>query len=67
MTPGGLVGTSSIPIFTRRRDYLVALAARHAMPAIYGQREFVAVGGLMSYGTNLADAIAKSASTPAES
>ena len=63
----GALLVTSIPIFTRRRDYLVALAARHAMPAIYGQREFVAVGGLMSYGTNLADAIAKSASTPAES
>jgi hypothetical protein len=37
------------------------------VPAIYGQREFVAVGDVMSYGTNLADAIAKSASTPAES
>ena len=52
----GALLVSSIPIFTRRRDYLVALAARHAMPAIYGQREFVADGGLISYGTNLADA-----------
>ena len=34
----------------------MALAARHAVPAIYGVREFAAAGGLMSYGTDLADA-----------
>ena len=55
----GALLVTSIPIFTRQRDHLVALAARHAMPAIYGQREFVAAGGLMSYGTNLADAYRK--------
>ena len=33
----------------------MALAARHAMPAIYQWREFAAAGGLMSYGTDLAD------------
>ena len=33
----------------------MALAARHAVPAIYGLREFAAAGGLMSYGTDLAD------------
>jgi len=63
----GALLVTSIPIFTRRRDYLVALAARHAMPAIYGQREFVADGGLMSYEQTLLTRIAKSASTPAES
>jgi putative tryptophan/tyrosine transport system substrate-binding protein len=47
---------TSIPIFSRLRYELVALAARHAISAIYGQREFVTAGGLMSYGTNLADA-----------
>jgi putative ABC transport system substrate-binding protein len=37
------------------RDHLVALAARHSVPAIYSFREATAAGGLMSYGTNLAD------------
>jgi putative ABC transport system substrate-binding protein len=37
-------------------DQIVALAARHAVPAIYAWRQFMAVGGLMSYGTNIRDA-----------
>jgi putative ABC transport system substrate-binding protein len=41
--------------FTSRRVQFSTLAARDRMPTAYAQREFVEVGGLMSYGTNLAD------------
>src|SRR5262245_51242675 len=44
------------PYLDSRRDQLVGLAANHRMPAIYQWREFVDAGGLVSYGTNLADA-----------
>jgi putative ABC transport system substrate-binding protein len=52
---GALLVCSS-PFFFNRRQQLVVLAARHAVPAIYEWREFTAAGGLMSYGTNLNDA-----------
>jgi putative ABC transport system substrate-binding protein len=42
-------------LFTGRRAHLVALAARHAIPACYSFREFAEAGGLMSYGANLPD------------
>jgi putative tryptophan/tyrosine transport system substrate-binding protein len=44
------------PFFYRWRDRLVLMSVRHAIPAIFEWRDFAAVGGLMSYGTNLADA-----------
>ena len=41
------------PFFFARREQLVALAARYAVPTIYPAREFTEIGGLMSYGANL--------------
>jgi putative tryptophan/tyrosine transport system substrate-binding protein len=41
------------PFFYGRRDQFVALAARHAVPAIYPMREFAVAGGLISYGPSL--------------
>jgi putative tryptophan/tyrosine transport system substrate-binding protein len=49
-----LVGAD--PFFNSRRGLIVALAARHAIPSIYEWREFVEVGGLISYGTSLVEA-----------
>jgi putative ABC transport system substrate-binding protein len=52
--PGGLlVGTD--PFLVSRRDQIVALAARHRLPTIYGRREYAAAGGLLSYDSNLVD------------
>jgi putative ABC transport system substrate-binding protein len=52
---GGLLVVSDA-FFFDRREQLVALAARHALPAMYWDRDSVASGGLMSYGTSNSDA-----------
>ena len=54
MRIGALV-VASDPFFNGRRPQIVALATRLAVPAIFHQREFVLDGGLMSYGTSVAD------------
>jgi putative ABC transport system substrate-binding protein len=51
---GGLV-VAADPLFTNHRAQMVALAARHAVPAMYAYRMFPAAGGLISYGADLAD------------
>ena len=52
----GALVVSPDAFFFSRRDKIVALAAQHAIPAIYGDRPTVVSGGLMSYGAGLADA-----------
>jgi putative ABC transport system substrate-binding protein len=49
----GAVLVTSATFFVRRKEQLAALAARHALPAIFPFREFVLAGGLMSYGSSL--------------
>jgi putative ABC transport system substrate-binding protein len=52
---GAVVGGGD-PFFLSRREQIVSLAARHRMPGIYSVREYVAAGGLMSYGNSLREA-----------
>jgi putative tryptophan/tyrosine transport system substrate-binding protein len=52
---GALLVTAD-PFFNSRREHLAALAARHAIPAIYQVRDFVVAGGLISYGPSLIEA-----------
>jgi putative tryptophan/tyrosine transport system substrate-binding protein len=58
---GGLVLPSDSTTFVHR-DLIVALAARHSLPAIYAFRVFVTAGGLMSYGVDLGDPFQQAAS-----
>ena len=51
----GALLVGSDPFFNSRRDQIVALAAHHTIPAIYEGRQYALAGGLISYGTNLAD------------
>ena len=46
---------STDPFFTSRSEQLAALAIRNALPTVYKGREFAAAGGLLSYGTDIAD------------
>ena len=51
---GGLTVTAG-GAAVRHRDWIVTLAARHKLPAVYWERFFVAAGGLISYGADLID------------
>jgi putative ABC transport system substrate-binding protein len=51
----GALVVAGDPFFTNQRAQIVALAARHAVPAIYNARLYPTAGGLMSYGPDLAD------------
>jgi ABC-type uncharacterized transport system substrate-binding protein len=51
---GGLIVTASA-LAVRHRDLIIALAARHKLPAVYPERHFVAAGGLISYGPDYVD------------
>jgi putative ABC transport system substrate-binding protein len=58
---GGLILTAA-PSAPVHRDLIIALAARHELPAVYIERLFVDAGGLMSYGTNFVEQYRSSAS-----
>ena len=49
------------PAYLIHRDQLLALAAKHRLPTLFGHREFVPAGGLMSYGPSLADVFRRAA------
>ena len=55
-TRAGALLVAADPYFFNRREQLVALAARHSIPAIYDFRHYAEAGGLASYATDLADA-----------
>jgi putative ABC transport system substrate-binding protein len=57
---GGLIVTGS-PAAVVHRDLIVALAARHRLPAVYNSRLYGAVGGLICYGPNLLDQFRRAA------
>jgi putative tryptophan/tyrosine transport system substrate-binding protein len=57
---GGMIVTAGAAA-ERHRDLIVALAARHKLPAVYFQRNFVAAGGRVSYGADLIDQFRRAA------
>jgi putative tryptophan/tyrosine transport system substrate-binding protein len=52
----GALMIATDPFFLDQRNQLIGLTVRHGIPAIYGRREYTALGGLMSYGTSLVEA-----------
>jgi putative tryptophan/tyrosine transport system substrate-binding protein len=58
---GGLIVTASA-LSTVHRDLIIALAARHKLPAVHNERLFVTAGGLISYGANFIDQYRRAAS-----
>jgi putative ABC transport system substrate-binding protein len=52
--PGALL-VSSDPLFVAQRNRLIGLAAKYAIPAVYGDRQIAADGGLLNYGASIAD------------
>src|SRR6516164_5508785 len=58
---GGLIVTAS-PLSVVHRDLIIALAARHKLPAVYNERFYVTAGGLISYGANFIDQYWRAAS-----
>lgn len=58
---GGVVVTAS-PEASRHRDLIIALTAKHRLPAVYPYRSFVVDGGLVSYGPDIVDQYRRAAS-----
>jgi putative tryptophan/tyrosine transport system substrate-binding protein len=58
---GGLIAAPD-PFINTRRGLIMALAERHRLPAVYGFRQYVTEGALMSYGPDTADIVRRSAS-----
>ena len=52
----GALVIGGAPLFTSNSEQLAVLAARHRVPTVYKGREFAAAGGLLSYGSDIADA-----------
>src|SRR4030095_8009913 len=60
MRPDGMVVLNHPFVFTYRKN-ITEFAANSRVPAVYGVREFVTAGGLISYGSNIADTYRKAA------